>query len=286
MKEYDIFVPLRYNDGSPVEARKFRDLQVRLIESFNGCAFLPQPNEGYWRTGEVTYRDDIVIYRVVTDKVRRPAKFETAEGRVEKDISARGDLYRGARRPHPVRNRRRISRLPPVDRAGNLTARGSMGRFEGPLMLEYHAAYYQNPEDDGWFVVQLLDFPGVLSQGRTLKSGADDSRRPSPDGGVPRGRRAAVAASESPRQRQASRVYRNDPPPYPRLLRNQVVKRRRLLVHLRAARLRVRCEGGDHAPVRNPATGAETSVPRHREIKPGLVRLICKQSGVPAPSDS
>jgi predicted RNase H-like HicB family nuclease len=37
-------------------------------------------------------------------------------------------------------------------------------------MLEYHVAYYQNPEDDGWYVVQVLDFPGVLSQGRTLNS--------------------------------------------------------------------------------------------------------------------
>ena len=37
-------------------------------------------------------------------------------------------------------------------------------------MLEYHAAYYRNPEDDGWYVVEVLDFPGVVSQGRTLKS--------------------------------------------------------------------------------------------------------------------
>jgi predicted RNase H-like HicB family nuclease len=35
-------------------------------------------------------------------------------------------------------------------------------------MLEYHAAYYK--EESGWYVVRLLDFPGVLSQGRTLKS--------------------------------------------------------------------------------------------------------------------
>ncbi|MCI0459771.1 MAG: type II toxin-antitoxin system HicB family antitoxin [Gemmataceae bacterium] len=33
---------------------------------------------------------------------------------------------------------------------------------------EYHAAYYK--QDDGWYVVQLLDFPGVISQGKTLKS--------------------------------------------------------------------------------------------------------------------
>jgi predicted RNase H-like HicB family nuclease len=35
-------------------------------------------------------------------------------------------------------------------------------------MLEYHPAYYK--ENSGWYVVRLMDFPGVLSQGRTLKS--------------------------------------------------------------------------------------------------------------------
>jgi predicted RNase H-like HicB family nuclease len=36
-------------------------------------------------------------------------------------------------------------------------------------MLEYHAAYYQFEEDDGWYVVSVLDFPGVNTQGRTLR---------------------------------------------------------------------------------------------------------------------
>jgi predicted RNase H-like HicB family nuclease len=35
-------------------------------------------------------------------------------------------------------------------------------------MLEYHAAYYRT--DDGWYTAEVLDFPGALSQGRTLKS--------------------------------------------------------------------------------------------------------------------
>jgi predicted RNase H-like HicB family nuclease len=35
-------------------------------------------------------------------------------------------------------------------------------------MLEYHAAYYK--QESGWYVVTLLDFPGVNSQGKTLKS--------------------------------------------------------------------------------------------------------------------
>jgi predicted RNase H-like HicB family nuclease len=35
-------------------------------------------------------------------------------------------------------------------------------------MLEYHAAYYRT--EDGWYVVSVLDFPGVNSQGKTLRS--------------------------------------------------------------------------------------------------------------------
>ncbi len=35
-------------------------------------------------------------------------------------------------------------------------------------MLEYHAAYYGI--EDGWYMAEILDFPGVISQGRTLRS--------------------------------------------------------------------------------------------------------------------
>jgi predicted RNase H-like HicB family nuclease len=35
-------------------------------------------------------------------------------------------------------------------------------------MLGYHAAYYHG--QDGWIVAEVLDFPGALSQGKTLKS--------------------------------------------------------------------------------------------------------------------
>jgi predicted RNase H-like HicB family nuclease len=35
-------------------------------------------------------------------------------------------------------------------------------------VLEYHAAYYEI--EDGWYMARVLDFPGVISQGRTLRS--------------------------------------------------------------------------------------------------------------------
>lgn len=36
-------------------------------------------------------------------------------------------------------------------------------------MLTYHAAYYRYP-DSKWIIARVLDFPGVVSQGRTLPS--------------------------------------------------------------------------------------------------------------------
>jgi predicted RNase H-like HicB family nuclease len=33
-------------------------------------------------------------------------------------------------------------------------------------MLEYHTAYY--PIEDGWYMVRVLDFPGVISQGKSI----------------------------------------------------------------------------------------------------------------------
>ena len=35
-------------------------------------------------------------------------------------------------------------------------------------MLEYHACYYEI--EDGWYLAKVVDFPGAVSQGRTLKS--------------------------------------------------------------------------------------------------------------------
>jgi hypothetical protein len=75
VKEYDIFLPLYFNDGSPIEPIKFQRLHAELLEHFEGLTFFPQPNEGFWRLGGVTYRDQIVIYRVLTSRARSARRF-------------------------------------------------------------------------------------------------------------------------------------------------------------------------------------------------------------------
>ena len=66
MKEYDIFIPLFYNNGSPIEPAKFQELQAGLLERFEGLTYFPQANQGFWKFGNITYRDEIVIYRVIS----------------------------------------------------------------------------------------------------------------------------------------------------------------------------------------------------------------------------
>jgi hypothetical protein len=68
MKEYDIYIPLFYNDGSRIEARKTRRLQEFLLKNFEGFTYFPRPNQGFWKMGGVTFRDEIVIYRVLADE--------------------------------------------------------------------------------------------------------------------------------------------------------------------------------------------------------------------------
>jgi hypothetical protein len=66
VKEYDIFVPLFYNNGSPIDSTKFQALQEWLLERFDGLTYFPQANQGFWKFGNITYRDEIVIYRVIS----------------------------------------------------------------------------------------------------------------------------------------------------------------------------------------------------------------------------
>jgi len=48
-----------------------------LLKYFGGLTYFPQPNEGFWQMGEITYRDEIVIYRVLSSKVRAARRFLT-----------------------------------------------------------------------------------------------------------------------------------------------------------------------------------------------------------------
>jgi hypothetical protein len=75
VKEYELYVPLTHNDGRAVDPKQIERIGERLLEEFGGVTYFPQPNEGSWRMGHVTFRDQIVIFRVLTGDVRAARRF-------------------------------------------------------------------------------------------------------------------------------------------------------------------------------------------------------------------
>jgi hypothetical protein len=75
MKEYDLYVPLYDNNGTPIDPQKLRALKKRLVDQFGGLTHFPQQNEGLWKVGGFTFRDKIVILRVLASDLLQAQTF-------------------------------------------------------------------------------------------------------------------------------------------------------------------------------------------------------------------
>jgi hypothetical protein len=86
MWEYELYVPLFQNDGEPVEPTKLAALKQRLIDEFGGLTHFPQENEGFWKVGHHTFRDRVVILRVLShDKARATHVFHQLKEHLKRD---------------------------------------------------------------------------------------------------------------------------------------------------------------------------------------------------------
>jgi hypothetical protein len=62
-------------------------LQRRLLEHFEGLTYFPQPNQGFWKFGNITYRDQIVIYRVISQDAATAREFlSNLKARLKRDL--------------------------------------------------------------------------------------------------------------------------------------------------------------------------------------------------------
>jgi len=86
MLEYDLYLPLHYNDGRPIDPQKLKNLKRRLVNEFGGLTHFRQENEGLWKIGEHTFRDRIEIVRVLAnDEVSAQAYFARLKSDLTKD---------------------------------------------------------------------------------------------------------------------------------------------------------------------------------------------------------
>lgn len=75
MREYELYVPLHYNNGQPIAPHKLSRLKRRLVREFGGLTHFPQENEGLWKVGSFTFRDRIVILRVLSQDRAKARRF-------------------------------------------------------------------------------------------------------------------------------------------------------------------------------------------------------------------
>ena len=103
MKEYDIYVPLNYNDGSPIESQKIEYVGKRLLVFFDGMTYFPPRNKGFWKMGHVTFQDQIVIFQVIDARVRETRRFlKNLKEDLKRLFSAGRNPHRRKRRPAPL----------------------------------------------------------------------------------------------------------------------------------------------------------------------------------------
>jgi hypothetical protein len=77
MLEYELYVPLHYNDGRRIDPEKLRALKKRLVDQFGGLTHFRQENEGLWKIGDHTFRDRVEILRVLVNDEGAARKYFT-----------------------------------------------------------------------------------------------------------------------------------------------------------------------------------------------------------------
>ncbi len=77
MREYKIYLPLKYNDGTTIEEDKFRRIKSELVTTFGAITVssLSAPYQGRWKYGGVEFLDDIITIEIVTSDDRSTKKF-------------------------------------------------------------------------------------------------------------------------------------------------------------------------------------------------------------------
>jgi len=67
IRSIEIFLPLDFNDGTPIQESKYIALQQELLNRFGGVTSVQRqfPLQGAWQSGTHTYRDRVVVFSVM-----------------------------------------------------------------------------------------------------------------------------------------------------------------------------------------------------------------------------
>lgn len=89
MRKYDIYLPLNYNDGEPIESTKITAICDELALTFGAITTSPlsAPYKGRWKYGGVEYVDQIMKVEILTSGDRVTKQFlKDFKERLKKDL--------------------------------------------------------------------------------------------------------------------------------------------------------------------------------------------------------
>ncbi len=67
IRSIELYLPLDYNDGRPIEESKFVSLQNELLLRFGGVTSTQRqfPLQGLWRSQERVFEDRVIVFTVM-----------------------------------------------------------------------------------------------------------------------------------------------------------------------------------------------------------------------------
>lgn len=89
MKKYEIYLPLKYNDGQEIEPEKLKQIRQQLIAVFGAITVssLTAPFQGTWRYGGVEFVDDIIRFEIITEQdFRANAFFKSFKNQLKRTL--------------------------------------------------------------------------------------------------------------------------------------------------------------------------------------------------------
>ncbi|MBI3193400.1 MAG: hypothetical protein HYZ34_02910 [Ignavibacteriae bacterium] len=77
MIKYELYLPLKYNNGKEIEFEKLKRIREDLIAMFGALTVSPlnAPYQGRWKYGGVEFVDDIIKLEVITESDEKTEKF-------------------------------------------------------------------------------------------------------------------------------------------------------------------------------------------------------------------
>ncbi len=90
IKNVNIYLPLKYNDGRPIPETRFVALEDELLIRFGGVTSIQRefPLHGVWRSGTEDYHDQVVVFSVMDFREETPFEslryLERLKGRLKK----------------------------------------------------------------------------------------------------------------------------------------------------------------------------------------------------------